>query len=309
MNSPEGNHIDGIISVYKEKGYTSHDVVAKMRGIFKTRKAGHTGTLDPDAEGVLPVCLGRATKLCAYLTDCSKTYRAVLLLGIVTDTQDAGGKILRQSPVEVSEQEVREAVRKYIGDYEQVPPMYSALKVNGKKLVDLARKGIVVERKSRRVIINDIRIESLDLPRVTMTVDCSRGTYIRTLCHDIGNDLLCGGCMESLIRTRVGKFNLENSHRLSELEEAVLSGKAGSLPVSMEECLLDYPAVHANPEADRFLHNGNPVEKELLRDYAENPGVMVRMYDSTGILIGLYQETEGGICKIVKMFYERGQKN
>ena len=187
----------------KKKGFTSHDVVAKLRGIVGQKKIGHTGTLDPDATGVLPVCLGKATKLCDLLTDKNKTYEAVLLLGKTTDTQDITGEVLEEKVNRGTDRrKVREAIEGFIGDYEQIPPMYSALKVNGKKLYELAREGKVIERKARPVKILDIQILEIDLPKVRMEVSCSKGTYIRTLCHDIGEKLGCGGCMESLIRTR-----------------------------------------------------------------------------------------------------------
>ena len=176
--------MDGIINVYKEKGFTSHDVVAKLRGILRMKKIGHTGTLDPAAEGVLPVCLGKGTRLCDMLTDKTKTYRAVLLLGKETDTQDTTGAVQAEYPVHVTEEEVREAILSFLGDYMQIPPMYSALKVNGKKLYELARQGKEVEREARPVQILDIQIESIELPRVTFSVSCSKGTYIRTLCYE-----------------------------------------------------------------------------------------------------------------------------
>lgn len=181
--------INGIINVYKEKGYTSFDVVAKLRGILKTKKIGHTGTLDPDAEGVLPVCLGKATKVCDLLTDKNKEYVAVMLLGKVTDTQDTTGTVLEEHLVEVTEEQVKEAVLSFTGEYMQVPPMYSALKVNGKKLCDLARAGVTVERQARPVQLYSIEIIKMELPRVCMRVRCSKGTYIRTLCQDIGEKL------------------------------------------------------------------------------------------------------------------------
>ena len=169
------------------------------------------------AEGVLPVCLGNGTKLCDLLADRTKTYRAVLLLGLETDTQDTTGVTLAEYPVAVTEEEVKAAVLSFLGDYDQVPPMYSALKVDGKKLYELARAGREVERKARPVKILDISVEEIALPRVTMTVSCTKGTYIRTLCYDIGRKLGCGGCMESLLRTRVGQFELKDSLTLSEL--------------------------------------------------------------------------------------------
>ena len=211
--------INGIINVYKEKGFTSFDVVAKMRGMCHQKKIGHTGTLDPDAEGVLPVCLGKATKVCDLLTDKDKEYKAVLLLGIETDTQDISGEVLNQSQVDISEAMVRETILSFSGEYEQVPPMYSALKVNGQKLCDLARKGITVERKSRKVTIHNIEILSMNLPEVEILVSCSKGTYIRTLCDDIGKRLGCFGCMKSLLRTKVDRFESKDAYKLYELEE------------------------------------------------------------------------------------------
>jgi len=211
--------IHGIINVNKEQGFTSHDVVAKLRGILRQKKIGHTGTLDPDATGVLPVCLGKGTKLCDMLTDRDKTYRAVMLLGTVTDTQDTSGRILSENKVTSTEQEVLEAIKSFTGDYEQIPPMYSALKVDGRKLYELAREGKVIERKARLVHIHEIVVDETALPRVTMTVSCSKGTYIRTLCHDIGEKLGCGGCMESLVRTKAGAFAIADSFTLGQIEE------------------------------------------------------------------------------------------
>ena len=199
--------INGIINVYKEKGYTSFDVVAKLRGILKTKKIGHTGTLDPDAEGVLPV----------------------MLLGKVTDTQDTTGTVLEEHLVEVTEEQVKEAVLSFTGEYMQVPPMYSALKVNGKKLCDLARAGVTVERQARPVQLYSIEIIKMELPRVCMRVRCSKGTYIRTLCQDIGEKLSCGACMESLLRTKVSEFCVQDALRLSEIEERVQKA-AGQTP-------------------------------------------------------------------------------
>lgn len=211
--------MDGVINIYKEAGWTSFDVVAKMRGILKIKKIGHTGTLDPAAEGVLPVCVGKGTKKVESFMEDDKVYRAVMLLGVTTDSQDMTGEILAWKEVNADESEVREAIMSFVGGYDQLPPMYSAKKVGGKKLVDLARKGVEVERKPRFVNIMGIEIESIQLPRVTMTVTCSKGTYIRTLCHDIGQKLGCGGAMESLLRTRVGRFRLEDAVKLGDLQK------------------------------------------------------------------------------------------
>ncbi len=256
---------EGVLNVYKERGFTSHDVVAKLRGILKMKKIGHTGTLDPDAEGVLPVCLGQATRLCGMLTDEEKTYRAVMLLGVETDTQDTSGRVVRRVDVSVPPRQVEEAVLGFVGPYAQVPPMYSALKVNGRKLCELARQGRTVERPARPVTIYGIDIESVDLPRVTMTVRCSKGTYIRTLCHDIGQKLGCGACMESLLRVRVGRFGAEESLRLSQIEELRDGGGLERHIVPVEEMFSAYPRAYAAPEADKPARNGNPLRLAQVR--------------------------------------------
>ena len=256
--------MDGIINVYKEKGFTSHDVVAKLRGILRMKKIGHTGTLDPAAEGVLPVCLGKGTRLCDMMTDKTKTYRAVLLLGQETDTQDTTGVVQAEYPVHVTEEEVRKAIVSFLGDYMQIPPMYSALKVNGKKLYELARQGKEVERQARPVQILDIQIESIDLPRATFFVTCSKGTYIRTLCHDIGRKLSCGGCMESLLRTRVDRFELKDSLTLSQIEKLRDEGRLEEAVVPVEGVFLRLPALVTKPgDGDKLVHNGNPFPAEL----------------------------------------------
>ena len=256
--------MDGIINVYKEKGFTSHDVVAKLRGILRMKKIGHTGTLDPAAEGVLPVCLGKGTRLCDMLTDKTKTYRAVLLLGQETDTQDTTGVVQAEYPVHVTEEEVRKAIVSFLGDYMQIPPMYSALKVNGKKLYELARQGKEVERQARPVQILDIQIESIDLPWATFFVTCSKGTYIRTLCYDIGRKLGCGGCMESLLRTRVDRFELKDSLTLSQIEKLRDEGRLEEAVVPVEGVFLRLPALVTKPgDGDKLVHNGNPFPAEL----------------------------------------------
>lgn len=298
--------MDGIVNVYKEKGYTSHDVVAKLRGILHQKKIGHTGTLDPDAVGVLPVCLGKATKVCDLLTEKSKTYEAVLLLGQTTDTQDISGEVLSQAEVTCSEEQVREAVMSFLGSYDQIPPMYSALKVNGKKLYELARAGVEVERKPRRVEILSIDILEIALPRVRFSVHCSKGTYIRTLCRDIGEKLGCGGCMESLIRTRVSNFTIEESLKLSEIEELVAKDCFWDKVQTVEACFLQYPICKAKPEADRFLYNGNQIfaHQGVLENATLDLVDVVRMHDSKDTFIGLFSfDKKNKSWKPKKMFY------
>ena len=286
--------INGIINIYKEAGFTSHDVVAKLRGIVKQKKIGHTGTLDPDAVGVLPVCFGNATKLCDMLTDKTKEYRARMLLGKTSDTQDASGTILTEKEVTASKEEVREAVMSFVGTYDQIPPMYSALKVNGKKLYELARQGVEIERKPRTVEIHHIRIEEIALPYVTFTVGCSKGTYIRALCADIGDKLGCGALMESLVRTRVGTFPIEEALKLSQVEELVREGHLEERVIAPDAVFEEYEAITALPEADKALLN-------VRKRFAD--GEWVRVYASNGTFTGVYvfSEEEHGF-KPYKMF-------
>lgn len=297
--------MNGILNVYKEPGFTSFDVVAKLRGICcKQKKIGHTGTLDPDASGVLPVCLGNATKLCGMLTDKSKEYRAVMLLGCVTDTQDTTGKILEENPVAVNEEQVERAILSFEGEYDQIPPMYSALKINGKKLCDLAREGKEVERKSRRITIHSIEIEEISLPYVTMTVDCSKGTYIRTLCHDIGQKLGCGAAMAELVRTRSGQFVLENAYRLSKIEELAKRGELESILLPTDQVFAQLPACQVKREFEVLVKNGNPLlEGQLIIGSDRDGKRQIRVYDEDGRFYGVYewQESERRF-KPVKMF-------
>ena len=294
---------DGIINVYKEKGFTSHDVVAKMRGILGQRKIGHTGTLDPAAEGVLPVCAGKGTKLCDMLTDHDKTYRAVLLLGTETDTEDTTGTVIGTKDTSgLTESQVREAVLSFTGDYDQVPPMYSALKVDGKKLYELAREGKTVERKARPVKIFDIQIETMDLPEVTMTVSCSKGTYIRTLCADIGKALGCGAAMASLRRTRSGNFTLDRAHTIAELEDlSVEERRALLLPV--ESAFVQYREIELSDFYHRLASCGAEIYLKKIRTHAE-PGETVRMkHDGEFFALGRVEEfPDGTAIRPVKQF-------
>ena len=295
----------GIINVYKEKGFTSFDVVAKLRGILRTKKIGHTGTLDPDAEGVLPVCIGRATKVCDILTDKDKVYEAVMLLGVETDTQDTSGEVLCEKPVEADKDAVEKAILSFVGEYDQVPPMYSALKVNGKKLYELAREGKTVERKARRVNIYSIEILEIDLPRVRMSVHCSKGTYIRTLCHDIGNMLGCGGCMEKLLRTKVGVFELKDTLKLAQIDELAKMGMVEEKIISVDELFEDYTKVWTKQEFDVVVHNGNRVEKRMFTEKLPLNTERLRVYDSKNVFIGIFEYSEERKdFKPVKMFYE-----
>lgn len=282
--------MNGMINVYKEKGYTSHDVVAKLRGICRQKKIGHTGTLDPDAEGVLPVCLGTATKVCELLTEKDKVYEAVLLLGTETDTQDASGTVLNQKDVRHTPQEIQNVITSFIGDYSQIPPMYSALKVNGKKLCDLARAGVEVERKPRQVRIGHIEILWMRLPRVGLRIHCSKGTYIRTLCHDIGKKLGCGGCMEELVRTKVSIFEREHALTLAQIQNLADEGRLHEILLPVDHLFSQYPKVQVRPEFQTMLRNGNRLPKHAFES-AVQTGRTYRVYLDT-LFYALYTSDE-----------------
>ena len=298
----------GIINVYKERGFTSFDVVAKLRGILHIKKIGHTGTLDPEATGVLPVCVGNATKVCGLLTDKDKVYETVLHLGVETDTEDATGKVLKnmeEEALRLTEKAVRDAITGFVGTYEQVPPMYSALKVNGKKLCDLARSGIEVERKARTVTIFSIVIKKICLPFVTMQVHCSKGTYIRTLCADIGKKLGVGGSMESLVRTRVSVFEIEKAHTLSEIEQYRDENRLSELMMPVDVLFGELPKRYVKKETFRLLQNGNRL-MDTDFEQAEAPAEeRVLVYSPDGRFYAIYQYDEAARnYKVYKMFGE-----
>lgn len=299
--------INGIINVYKERGFTSHDVVAKLRGITRQKKIGHTGTLDPEAVGVLPVCLGSATKLCDMLTEKRKEYIAEVQLGIVTDTQDTTGTILEECAVTVSEEEVTSVINGFIGDCDQIPPMYSAIKVNGKKLYELARAGKEVEREPRKIHLYEIEIMEMQLPKVKIRVLCSKGTYIRTLCHDIGQVLGCGAAMAALERTRSGKFTLETAHTLAEIESLRDAERLSEIVIPIEKMFAEYPKLSVLPEFERLIENGNAfLEQHLPEEEQGKPrgtGQQYRIYIRDGVFVGIYEyrKQEHRFCP-VKMF-------
>mgnify|MGYP000003513340 FL=1 len=299
--------MDGIINVYKEAGFTSHDVVAKLRGILRQKKIGHTGTLDPAATGVLPVCLGKATKVCELLTDKDKSYRAVCKLGVETDTQDMTGTILKEYDViGISEQNIRECVEKFVGDIKQIPPMYSALKVNGKKLYELAREGKIIERKPRDINISKIDIIDIDLDNKTFTMDvtCSKGTYIRTLCHDIGKELGIGAAMENLVRTRVSVFEIKDALTLSDIEFLSKEKPEKFMEkVYSVDALFDYSKLSVSGDGIRYLQNGNTLRD---KDFKENAGNIledekVLIYDENNNFRAIYQK-KGKEFKVFRMF-------
>ena len=317
------NKYNGLINIYKEPGFTSNDVMAKLRGILKQKKIGHTGTLDPDAVGVLVVCLGTGTKLVEMLTDHDKEYIANCKLGVVTDTQDMSGNVLEESEVKVTRQELHEAVQAFVGDYDQIPPMFSAIKQNGKKLYELAREGIEVERKPRRVHIDAITIlddEKLSSDGTfTMEVKCSKGTYIRTLCNDIGARLGCGGAMQHLIRTRVGAFGIDTAIPLSKVEELRDNGTLLDVIESPEYIFRDLDAIHVKDSARALLENGNSFridnvvnedpDKVQDKEYSKEmfaDGNAFRVYSEDDTFFGIYKyDGRTKQFKVDKFFFEK----
>jgi len=317
------NTYNGLINIYKEPGFTSNDVVAKLRGILHQKKIGHTGTLDPDAVGVLVVCLGTGTKLALMLTDHDKEYIAVCRLGVTTDTQDMSGQVLEETEVNVTRQQLHDAVRAFVGDYEQIPPMYSAIKVGGKKLYELAREGKEVERKARKVnigaitILDDSHLESDHL--FTMEVKCSKGTYIRTLCHDIGLSLGCGAAMQHLTRTRVGAFSLDTAITLGQVEEMRDNGTLDEYIKSPEYIFRDLDSIHVKDSARKILENGNSfrLDNVLSEDpegvndteYADDmfrEGNMVRVYSEDDTFFGIYKySAKKKTFDVDKFFFEK----
>lgn len=298
--------MDGILNIYKEKGFTSHDVVAVVRRTLHMKKVGHTGTLDPDAEGVLPICVGRGTKLADIIMDGRKSYRAVLHLGITTTTEDASGEIVEEKPVVFDEGKIRETINTFIGELEQIPPMYSAVKINGKKLYQLAREGKEIERKARKITVYDIKIRRFISPcQVEMDVDCSKGTYIRTLCADIGKALGCGGHMASLLRTATGGFSLENAIKLHELKLLEEAGQVETVLLKLEDALEGYTRVFVSEKSTKLLYNGGKIYKEFLQaDKELTDGQEIRVFDYQRNLIGIYtvvQEEKSFFIKPFKM--------
>ena len=279
--------MDGIVNIYKPAGITSHSAVNKVRKILGMKKVGHTGTLDPDAEGVLPICVGKGTKIASLLTDADKAYRAVIRLGIITDTQDISGEVISHCEPDVTEEVFREVVSEFTGKIMQTPPMYSALKVNGKKLCDLARQGIEVERVAREITIFSIYISNFNGVTATLDVSCSKGTYIRTLCHDIGQKLGCGAVMESLVRTKSGRFEIKDAVSFEEFEKS--PEKFVVSPDKMFENLAEYIAT-----ADETIKIKNGIRiNTKLKD-----GQTYRVYSNKGEFLALsYVENDKLIMK------------
>ena len=314
---------NGLLNVYKEPGYTSNDVVAKLRGILHQRKIGHTGTLDPDAVGVLVVCLGNGTRLCDMLTEHTKEYIAVCRLGVITDTQDMSGTILQEQQVNVTTEQLHAAVMAFVGDYDQIPPMYSAIKIGGRKLYDLAREGKEIERQPRRIHIDAVAVLDTSLLQsehiFTMEVKCSKGTYIRTLCHDIGQRLGCGAAMQHLTRTAVGSFHLEDAITLGQIEQLRDAGMLQDRIQSSEQLFRDLDAVRIDDAWRVQIENGNSFKPEQI--LSESPeqeqditdpdkmyedGERVLVYGQDGTFFGIYRFNAKTISfQVEKFFFER----
>lgn len=286
--------MNGVINVYKPSGITSFDVVRTIKRLSKTKKVGHTGTLDPMASGVLPVCINNATKIVDYIMQNHKVYKATLKLGVTTDTYDREGKILSESELNnISDKDIEEVIKGFVGDIEQMPPMYSALKVNGKRLYELARKGIEIERQKRKITIYDINIENIDTPYVEFTVKCSKGTYIRSLCYDIGDVLKVGGAMWDLERVETGTFSIENSIALEDLNEENIE----NFIIPIDEALTYKSMVFSN-KFEKLLLNGVTIQNPfIIKDIEEN--ILYKVYIEDRF-IGIGKKTEKGF-KVEKL--------
>ena len=297
---------NGLLNIYKEKDFTSHDVVAKLRGILRQKKIGHTGTLDPNAEGVLPVCLGKGTKLCDMLTGTKKQYKVSFVFEKETDTEDIWGTVTKTHEPLKQDAPIKDTILSFVGEYDQVPPMYSAKKINGKKLYELAREGKIIERTPERIRIYDISDIEISYPEVTMTVTCSKGTYIRSICRDIGHKLQNGACMTKLVRTRSSGFQLEYAHTLSEIEEAVKTGKIEEWIIPIEKVFLKYQKGTVKKDYDKVLFNGNPLKKEMFYEIDLDTTKKLRVYDESEQFIGIYYWKKNMFFPD-KIFYDNNQ--
>ena len=298
--------MNGFLVLDKPKGFTSFDAVAKLRKLSGEKKIGHGGTLDPEVTGVLPVFFGNATKAIALLPESDKTYEAVMLLGTVTDTDDDTGRVIGVSDVNVSEEDVKNVILSFLGEYDQIPPMLSAKWVNGQRLYDLFRKGREIEREPVRVMIRSITVNSIDLPEVTFTVEASKGTYIRTLCRDIGEKLGVGGTLKRLKRTVHGRFGINSAVSLDTLEEAAKNGLFEDYVTPTDRLFFDHPELTVSEEGDKYLLNGNTLVPEDFNAETEMiPGTEYRVYRPNGVFFALYRVSDdGGALKPEKIFPE-----
>lgn len=288
--------MNGIILVDKPQDWTSHDVVAKLRGMLHERRIGHSGTLDPLATGLLVVFVGRATRAVEFAEADSKEYITGLHLGVSTDTQDITGNIVASSGALPDEAALREAIGRFIGDIEQIPPMYSAIKIGGKKLYELARRGESVERAPRKITVSAIDIAGRDVDDYILNISCSKGTYVRTLCSDIGEALGCGACMSSLRRTRAGAFSVDEAHSLADIEAAAREGRLSDIILPVDTLFASFPKLTVSQSAAKRLKNGN-----IIKISAEDGDYRVYSDPEEFLLLG---RVEGGKLKTIKSFYE-----
>ena len=284
--------MDGIVIVDKPQDWTSQDVTARLRRVFHTRRIGHGGTLDPMATGVLPVFVGRATRGVEFFEHAEKTYETVLRLGLTTDTEDITGAVLTETPVSVTDEQIEAALAAFRGEIMQVPPMYSALKVNGQKLCDLARKGKTVERQPRPITIHELTLLERGVNTLRLRVRCSKGTYIRTLCKDIGEELGCGGCMESLRRVSAGEYTIDEAVPLQELLD---TAQPEEYLRGVDTMFRNYPAVTLTANQEKRCRNGNPFSVKMEEG-------TYRAYSETGEFLML-AKVEDGVMTTVKSFF------
>lgn len=293
--------MNGVINIYKNTGMTSFDVVAMVRRVAKMKKVGHTGTLDPAASGVLPVCLGKATKIIDYIMENKKVYRVNLKLGMVTDTYDLEGEVLREKDAShITNDEILNCINSFVGTIDQVPPMYSALKQNGVRLYELARQGIEVHREARKVtiyFIENIKIESND--NIQMDVCCSKGTYIRSLCYDIGEKLNVGATMTALERIQNGPFTKEEAINIEDLTEELLEKHI----ISIEKALDSFEKITVNEKFSKLLRNGVKVFDNRMYSEEVEFNKLYRVYEDNGVFLGLGKRDEKGF-KLEKLLIE-----
>lgn len=301
------SNFSGIVNIYKEKDFTSHDVVAIVRSEFKKQggaKVGHTGTLDPNATGVLPICIGPATRLVDLIMDTNKTYKAEIIFGLVTDTYDITGEVLSEKENIKNIDEIESVINSFVGGYEQVPPMYSALKHNGRKLYELAREGKEIEREPRFVSIDKIEILEISNKRAVINVECTKGTYIRSLCHDIGEKLGCGAVMGDLERTKTGTFVKEESITVTEFREYMANNEFNKVLLTTEKMLSDYYTLFVGDKAKNYLLNGNKISKNYVLnknvEYKENS--LYRVIDNEHNLYGLYRYENGFLLPHIRLY-------
>lgn len=290
--------MNGVIIIDKPCDWTSHDVIGKLRGLLHERRIGHGGTLDPMATGVLPVFVGRATRAVEFCENAEKEYIAGLRLGVVTDTQDITGSVLEEHSADISEEELRRALGEFTGSIMQLPPMYSAVKVGGKKLYQLARRGIEIERKPRQITVSKIEIQDKTENGYILRIVCSKGTYVRTLCHDIGRALRCGGCMDSLRRVRAGSFGIENAVTIEDVQAASLAGEAEKLLMPVDSLFAEYESLAVNDIGEKKCRCGTDSKAP-----SGTPDGEYRVYSESGEFLMLGR-VRSGILSTVKSFFE-----